>query len=371
LKREKRAFWSEPAVEESRPFPPSTEKAEEARAELIDTIHRGPPPPPPPPPPPSDPQLVSGSSSSSSGGAEEGCRRRSRWQLSVFKEAVEWMGPLSLSGIWRILQRLHIGLKRGRDYIHSPDPQYQEKLEAVKLCIERARRSRGREVALYTDELGYYRQPQASRDYEARGSSVQPLARRSLKQETVYREVAALNTLTGEVIHRGASKMRVRELLRFYRQIVEAYAEARRIYLIEDNWPVHYHPLLLCYLEDQQTSFELKIPPAWQTEQMMEEGRSIRASLEKSELLPIQIEPLPTYAPWTDPQEKVWRKLRKEYLNLHRYADDWDALKLGVKNYLDHLRYGGRELLRYVGLLPEEEMGRMFAAAMAAASGPA
>lgn len=354
MKREKRAFWSEPAVEESRPFPPWIKSAEEARAEIIDTIHRGPPPFPDPQP---------------SANAGEETVRRTRWQLSVFKEAIEWMRPLSLSGIWRILNRLEIGLKRGRDYIHSPDPQYQEKLEAVELCMERARRSGGREVvALYTDELGYYRQPRASRDYEARGSRVQPLARRSLRQDTLYREVAALNTVTGEVIHHGASKMRVRELLRFYRQIVGSCPGARRIYLIEDNWPVHYYPLLLCYLEDQETPFELKIPPAWQTEEMMEESRRIRASLEKSELLPIQVVPLPTYAPWTDAAEKLWRKLRQEYLNLHRLSDEWDALKQGVKGYLDQFRGGSRELLRYVGLLLEEETGHRLAAA---ACGPA
>jgi transposase len=350
LKREKRAFWSEPAVEENRPFPPSTQGAEEARDALIDSIHRG--------PPPSDLQWT---------GEDE----RSRWQLSLFKRAIEWMRPLSLSGIWRILKRLKIGLKRGRDYIHSPDPQYLEKLEAVESCRRRAAESGGAEVvALYADELGCYRQPQASRDYEQRGAGVQPLARRSVKENTLYREVAALNPLTGELLHHGASRMRVRELLRFYRQIVEAYPDARRIYLIEDNWPVHYHPLLLCYLEEQETRFELKVPPAWRTEQLMEESRKIRASLKQSELLPIQVVPLPTYAPWTNPVEKVWRKLRQEYLHLHRLADEWEALKLGVRAYLDRLRYGGCELLRYVGLLPEEEIGHMFAMAVAATNGP-
>jgi hypothetical protein len=354
LKREKRAFWSEPAVEESRPFPPSTESAEEARAALIDTIHRG-------PPPPSDPQPVAD-------GSQETVRR-SRWQLSLFKEAIEWMQALSLSGIYRILRRLDIHLKRGRDYIHSPDPQYLEKLEAVEICRRRAEESGGAEVALYTDEVGCYRQPQASRDYEERGSSVQPLARRSLQQNTLYREVAALNPLTGELIHHGASRMNVRELLRFYRQIIEASPSARRIYLIEDNWPVHYHPLLLCYLEEQETRFELKIPLAWKSEKVMEESRRIRASLKQSELLPIQVVPLPTYAPWTNPTEKVWRKLRQEYLHLHRLADEWEALKQGVRSYLDQFRGGSRELLRYVGLLPEEEeeLDHVLAAAVAAA----
>jgi hypothetical protein len=165
--------------------------------------------------------------------------------------------------------------------------------------------------------------------------------------------------------------MRVRELLRFYHQIARAYPDAKRIYLIEDNWPVHYHPLLLCYLEDQETRFELKVPPAWKSEKLLEESRRIRASLEKSELLPIQVVPLPTYAPWTDPVEKVWRKLRQEYLHLHRLADEWEAFKQGIRSYLDQFRCGSRQLLRYVGLLPEEQTGHVLAAAVVAANSPA
>ncbi len=40
-----------------------------------------------------------------------------------------------------------------------------------------------------------------------------------------------------------------------------------------------------------------------------------------------QIEPvsLPTYAPWLNPTEKLWRWLRAVVLKLHRLADDWPA----------------------------------------------
>ena len=281
------------------------------------------------------------------------------------------MKPLSLSGIWRILKRLGIALKRGRDYIHSPDPQYREKLAAVSRCIEQAQRSRGRKVALYTDEISFYRQPSHSRDYSERGASVQPLARRSQRSNTLAREAAALNPSTGELIHHGASRLGVKELLGFYRQIVEAYPRAKRIYLIEDNWPLHFHPLLLCHLEEQQSGFPLCVPPNWRTEQVLARGLRTRESLQErgERLLPIQIVPLPTYAPWSDPVEKLWRKLRQEYLSLHRKADEWEELKSGVKRFLDRFRQGSRELLRYVGLAPEEATPLRSGAA-AAAHGP-
>jgi hypothetical protein len=339
-KRGKRGFWSKQAEEESRPFPPSHKNAEEALAALLERIRRSP-----------EDLMPSGG--------------RSRWQLSLFKEAFEWMKLLSLSGIWRILNRLGIALKRGRAYIHSPDPQYREKLAAVENFREQAKRSRGREVVLYTDEISYYRQPEVSRDYEERGSKYQPRAGRSHRSNTLAREAAALNPSTGEVIHHGASRLGVTEMLRFYRQILEAYPRARRIYLIEDNWPLHYHPNLLCYLEDQQTGFPLKVPSTWRKAEVLEQSRRTRESLKRGELLPIQIVPLPTYAPWTNPVEKFWRKFRQEFLHLHRKADEWEELKRGVKGYMDKFRAGSRELLRYVGLTPKQTGRRSRAAAVA------
>jgi hypothetical protein len=40
------------------------------------------------------------------------------------------------------------------------------------------------------------------------------------------------------------------------------------------------------------------------------------------------------YAPWTNPMEKVWRKLYQEVLHLHDFRDDWEALKREVERWL-------------------------------------
>jgi len=66
--------------------------------------------------------------------------------------------------------------------------------------------------------------------------------------------------------------------------------------------------------------------------------------------MPIQLLPLPTYASWTNPQEKVWRHLQQGELHLHRLANQWDQLKERVCNHLDQFKDGSPELLRYVGL---------------------
>lgn len=68
--------------------------------------------------------------------------------------------------------------------------------------------------------------------------------------------------------------------------------------------------------------------------------------------LPIQLLFLPTYAPWTNPVEKLWRWLEQEVLHLHPFGDDWEGLKAAVAAFLERFRGPSPELLRYVGLSP-------------------
>jgi hypothetical protein len=253
------------------------------------------------------------------------------------------MAGLSLSGVWRLLRRLKVVGKRGRDYLHSPDPDYDAKLAEARRCLERARDSGGREVFLFGDELTFYRQPSLARDYEAQGSRVQPLARRSLAGERSWREAGAVNALTGQVVHRQAGAISVATEVKFLEQAREAFPEAERIYLAEDNWPLHFHPDVLATLEPQETPFPMPVPPSWPKE------ASPRA---KRLGLPIQIVPLPTYAPWTNPIEKLWRLLKQDYLHLHREAQDWRELTRGVAHFLDRYEVPSPELLRYIGLTP-------------------
>jgi transposase len=70
--------------------------------------------------------------------------------------------------------------------------------------------------------------------------------------------------------------------------------------------------------------------------------------------LPIQIVPLPTYASWCNPIEKLWRKLRQELTHLHLWADDLAQLRAEIDRFLQQFAAGSPALLRYVGLgLPD------------------
>jgi transposase len=254
---------------------------------------------------------------------------------------------LTISGVWRVLDRLGIGLKRGRDHLHSPDPYYVEKLADIVAILKKAANSNGRVVIVFADEFSFYRQPSVARDYCAVGSRSQPLAQRSYHPDHVWRIVGGLNALSGKMTSLMTSKVSLSQMVKFLRALRNAYPRAKVIYLVVDNWPIHYHPDVLAALAPQQTRWELKVPASWPTEPSRKAKRLN---------LPIQLLPLPTYASWCNPIEKLWRWLKQELLHLHTYADDWQMLKQKVKEFLDRFRKGSKELLRYVGLTPNSKL---------------
>jgi DDE superfamily endonuclease len=282
-----------------------------------------------------------------------------RWQLSTCRAACSWLNQMTLSGVWRLLRRQKIHLKRGRDHLHSPDPDYAEKLSDIALCLQQVRNQGPgppTEVLVLEDEMSFYRQPSLGKDYELAGP-VQPLAHRSLAPNRVCREVGVLNAVTGQVSHRQRSKIGTQQLVSFFEQVCRDYPTAKKIYMVVDNWPVHFHPDVLAALEPQQTRWKPKLPPSWSRRCWSAQPSTKARRLN----LPIQLIPLPTYAPWTNPIEKLWRKLRQEVLHLHRKADQWESLKQQVAEFLDQFREGSCELLRYVGLTANSKLyGSLF-----------
>lgn len=268
-----------------------------------------------------------------------------RWTLATLASACDWLRLSTAGGLSRLLDRLGISWKRGKAHIHSPDPDYAAKVALALALRARAAASAGREVFLYLDEFSYYRQPTVAHAWEERGHQ-QPLAERSTRSNTVTRVVGTLDASDGRVLFRQGKVIGVRELVGFYQQVREAYPQAQRIWVAQDNWPVHRHPDVLVALEDQQPPhWPRYLPPNWPTEP------SAGAVKRWGELnLPIQVLLLPTYAPETNCIEKLWRWLNQEVLHLHRLADALDTLRKKVGAFLDGFATGSLDLLRYVGL---------------------
>jgi len=277
----------------------------------------------------------------------------SRWSLDLIGRVCDWLRYRNPSGLSQLLKRLRISYKRGRSYVHSPDPHYQEKMDMIAQCLLKAWYAPEKYVLLYQDEFTIYRQPSLDRDYEQMGM-IQPLARRSHRSNTEFRGIGALNGITGQVTYHQASKSSISQLTKFYDMVAEDYTQIDTIYMVQDNWPVHYHPDLLIHLQPQDFQFPIHKPGNWPDEPSPKAKKN--AEKRKSEgirKLPIKILQMPTYASWANPIEKLWRWVRQSVLHLHRLSDKWQQLKIRVRDFILSFRKGSNDLLRYVGLLPD------------------
>lgn len=268
---------------------------------------------------------------------------QSRWTLRLLGQQCPWLQGLSEGGLSQVLRRLGLSLKRGRLYVHSPDPYYEAKRAYIQTCWRQVQQAPERYVLVYQDEVTYYRQPLVGRDYEACGSPM-PLARQSLQANTHFRGIGALNPLTGQLTYRQHSKAGLRQLSNFYAALCADYPQAERIFVVQDNWPIHFHPDVLARLQPQLFPWPPRLSPAWP------QTPSARAVVDN---LPIQLLFLPTYASWLNPIEKLWRWLKQDVLYLHRLSEDWPTLRQLVEDFMAQFRHGSTALLSYTGLLSD------------------
>ncbi len=247
-----------------------------------------------------------------------------RYSLLVVRASFEWLHDYTLSGVWRVLRRLDVAWKQGYIEQWSPDPEYCAKVEHIEQCLQEVVADPQHVVALFLDEMGYYRWPTAARDWLATGHG-SPLAEHGSVTNQQWRVIGALNARTGQVSALQNYIIGRRQVIAFYALLNRQYRHAAKVYLIRDNWNVHVHPDVQAALAGMP--------------------RLVSVSL-------------PTYAPWLNPIEKLWRWVRQRVLHQHRLSDRWDALKARVAAFLDQFRHGSRELLRYVGLLGQGRLAK-------------
>jgi transposase len=239
-----------------------------------------------------------------------------RWRLADLRARFSELASYSLAGVSKLVKRLRIRRQRGRLSVHSPDPASTTKLSWVDEARALADQHPEQVRLLYGDEFSLYRQPTLAPTYASIGT--EPTAALSHRSNTRQRISGALDIESGRVVWTARSKMGVVGLCQFLRTLREAYP-SERLFLVWDNWPIHQHPTVLA--EASRLAIEL----LW----------------------------LPTYAPWTNVIEKLWRWLKADRLHHHRLADDWAALTATVAAFLDQFAHGSQDLLRYVGALPD------------------
>jgi hypothetical protein len=263
-----------------------------------------------------------------------------RWKLTSLLQACSWLRLKTLGGLLQVLHRLKISWKRARAHVHSPDPDYVPKLKEVRFWVRRFKEDVETVGVFFEDEFSLYRHPSLSMAYSPMGKS-QPLAEMGHKSNYVWRFASALNAWTGQVTYVGYAKLDIAHMTVFYQRLVQAYPNLPLLKLVEDNWPIHYHPDLLAAFQPQAFPYGFHRPASCPSE-----PKPSTPHLN----LPIEVVPLPTYAPWTNPIEKLWRFLYQEVLHLHRFEDDWPGLKQATHQFLDLFATGSQDLRKYVGL---------------------
>ena len=278
-------------------------------------------------------------------GQNPGCLNphQTRWTLRTLGQVLPWLKDICVSGVHQILSRLGISYKRARNYMRSPDVDYTEKLQRVEQVLAQARQTPETCVVVYQDEFSFYLQPTLAKDWAETGTKT-PLGHQSyLSEETCY-GIGALNPHTGDVVYQQVKNCTVVALHAFYTQLRHRYPNAERIYVIQDNRAIHFHPNLIAAVLPQAVDFDKPTPPTWTGKPSTQIGKLAK--------LPIEIVQLPTYAPWTNPIEKLWRWVRQAVIHLHRLSNDWQALQEKVLGFMEQFKGGSDALLRYVGLLP-------------------
>jgi transposase len=245
----------------------------------------------------------------------------------LIRSTFDRLADYTESGVWRWLRRLGLKLRSSRVQQWSPDPRYEAKVVRLLDCLKAVAQSPQEKALVFLDEMGLHRWPEPGRDWSLRP----PLERRaSSKAETPnnsqWRIIGALNAQTGQVDYLDAYIVGRAKVIEFYRQLDRIYEPKDCLYVVQDNWSIHTH-------EDVQNALQTlpRIVPVF----------------------------LPTYAPWLNPIEKLWRSLRQDILKLHRLTEDWTALRAQVRGFLDRFSEGSQPLLRYVGLLGEGKLAKV------------
>lgn len=243
---------------------------------------------------------------------------QTRWTLSrLLVILAAWLNVTTEAGLWKVLDRLALRYRQGWDHLVSPDPLAELKLAYLDAILTRAQADREQIVVLWLDELTFYRLPSPAPAWSDGQAKRGPKARLTSGNNTKGRIGAVMNHHSGSVHYLLRSVCGVKQLIMLYQRIRMAYSAAQEIYVIQDCWPIHFHP------------------------QVTQAACS----------LGITLVPLPTYSSWRNPIEKLWRWLKQDVLHMHPWAGDWPRTKAEVARFLDQFQPPSPALLRYVGLL--------------------
>lgn len=172
-------------------------------------------------------------------------------------------------------------------------------------------------MVLFEDEASFYRQPSQAWLWSWYGRR-QPKMRYSHRANTVMRVVGIMNGATADVHTWDFAHVTAIHLAECFSKLGSMYPQAERIYLVMDNWPVHMHP---------------------KVQKAIAGDPRIRMLF------------LPTYAPWLNNIEKLWRWVKQRVTHAHPWCDDFRLFRQQILAEFQTLSPGSIELKRHCGLV--------------------
>lgn len=257
-------------------------------------------------------------------GLPDGVPPPARWQLRTIRVSLPELTGYSLSGVWSICRRAGVRLRMARIRQQSPDPAYGEKRDRLVAVLGEMAADPAHVVVVFLDEMGIRRQPEATRTFALAPPAAPPVTQPA-GVEQKHRIAGMLDAQTGRVLLVDGHDAGRARLAHLYRTLDRTYPAATRIYVVQDNWPIHKHADL-----DAVLTRLPRIERVW----------------------------LPLGAHWLNPIEKLWRLVRQRVLYLHQQAADWLAFRRAVRRYLRQFATGSPELLHTVGLLGDGLLAR-------------
>ncbi|MCA1600033.1 MAG: hypothetical protein LC769_13680, partial [Chloroflexi bacterium] len=142
-----------------------------------------------------------------------------------------WLAGMSLSGVWRLLQRCDLRMRSARVQHYSPDPDYPTKEAHLLTCLRAAAQAPEQVALVFLDEMGYYRWPDPTATWMPQAPAPVVATERGGTTQQQWRVIGALNALTGRVDYREKYIVGREQVIAFYRQLDQVYGTVERLYV--------------------------------------------------------------------------------------------------------------------------------------------
>lgn len=220
-----------------------------------------------------------------------------RWTSKLLAKEVERLADIEVhpSTIRRLLPRLGYRWRRARPTLHRRDPDKAAKLEAIHEALEQ----QGRHTAVFfVDEVAIELNPRIGYGWTQQGQQV---AIETPGQNQKRYLAGALHASSGKIVAADSDSHNSELLIELLDELRLRYRGCQKIFIILDNAPSHRRKKVQRWF-DEHSKFEALFQP--------------------------------TYHPWVNRIERLWKQLH-ETVTLHHRRDELDELMDDVWCFLD------------------------------------